>query len=371
LRNKFYLFMITLFLNHFTSFAFAERRDLRNWNDPYRKIILAYLNEITDKSSRNYIPVEDRYAVVDLDGTVLTERPDYFHGFVSKKHLLKKLQKNPQLEKQEIYRAIRNQDEKYIRSHIKEWILKSFSGERLSFLHGFTMDLFENFRTSFKGKTYSSMFLLPSVELLELLRKKSFKVYIVTTAQQEIVRPLVHKYLKIPPVQVIGSMVAFKTDKNYNFIREEKFWQPISYDRGKVLRFRERTGKDPVFGFGNSTNDTQMLKYVNSSKYRSMVLVLHHDDPREVVYTKRKMLVEAKKRAWLIVKMKEAFKQVYGKLDFVKPHYETEEGSKAVSRKKKGGVRAIWWGVGGLLVLLVVIGGIVMIKKANRGNAPG
>ncbi|MGM0597080.1 MAG: haloacid dehalogenase-like hydrolase [Myxococcota bacterium] len=371
MKNKLYFLIITLFLNLLTSLAIAKRRDLKNWNQPYRKAILDYLNDITAKSSKNYIPVKDRYAVVDLDGTVLTERPDYFHGFVSKKHLLEKLQKNTQLQKEELYQALRNQDEKYIRSHVKEWILNSFSGEKLSYLHGFTMNLFENYQTSFKGKTYSSMFLLPSVELLELLKKKSFKVYIVTTAQQEIVRPLVHKYLKIPPVQVIGSMVAFKTDKKYNFVREEKFWQPVSHGKGKVLRFRERTGKDPVFGFGNSINDTQMLKYTDSSKYRSMVLVLHHDDPREAVYTKEKMLVEAKKRDWMIIKMKEAFKRVYGKLDFVKPHHETEEGNQTASRRKRGGVQAIWWGACGLMILLVLIGGIVLVKKAKRSKESG
>ncbi len=56
-------------------------RPLVLWNDsaPAKSVLIRYVRTVTSKSSANYIPVEKRVAVFDLDGTLFLETdPTYF-----------------------------------------------------------------------------------------------------------------------------------------------------------------------------------------------------------------------------------------------------------------------------------------------------
>ena len=57
----------------------AEYLSLWTEDAPLRNELIAYMEAITDPSSPDYIPVEDRIAVFDFDGTLFCETdPNYF-----------------------------------------------------------------------------------------------------------------------------------------------------------------------------------------------------------------------------------------------------------------------------------------------------
>ena len=55
---------------------------LPSWNDgETKKAIIAYVKKVTDSTSTDFIPVNDRIATFDNDGTLWAEQPLYFQFF--------------------------------------------------------------------------------------------------------------------------------------------------------------------------------------------------------------------------------------------------------------------------------------------------
>ena len=59
----------------------SKAGDFKYWadNSPAKQSLVNYVKDVTNKKSTNFIPVEDRIAVFDLDGTLICETtPSYF-----------------------------------------------------------------------------------------------------------------------------------------------------------------------------------------------------------------------------------------------------------------------------------------------------
>ncbi len=350
--------------------AAAARRPLASWKAPYRTTILKHISAVTTAGSADFIPVTDRIAAFDLDGTLITERPDYFHGFISKQWLKLRVAADPKLSELPVYKAVLSEDKVFLRKNLTEWLLESFAGETLEQIHAFSLKHFAQTPTVKGGKPFAALWYLPMVELIEHLKSRGFRVYVVSTAQQEIIRAVIAHYLKLDPANVLGSMAAFEPrgrgKKISDLVRVKKAWTPFCHGKGKVLRFRERVGRAPVFAAGNSTNDIALLYYAASTKYRSMNLVLDHDDPREHIYAKSQMLALAKKEGWQVVSMKKAFTTLYGPLDFVRPACADSTSAGEVT---PGPQRTLLFAgsIAGMVLLLL---GAVLLVRLRRGPAP-
>ena len=63
----------------YASLASAEPHDpLQSWNDgPAKKAIVDFVRATTDKSNSHFVPLEDRIATFDQDGTTWVEHPIY------------------------------------------------------------------------------------------------------------------------------------------------------------------------------------------------------------------------------------------------------------------------------------------------------
>jgi hypothetical protein len=52
---------------------------LPSWNEgPVKQTVLGFVGEVTDAGGDNFVPVEERVAVFDNDGTLWSEKPTYF-----------------------------------------------------------------------------------------------------------------------------------------------------------------------------------------------------------------------------------------------------------------------------------------------------
>jgi hypothetical protein len=78
---------------------------------------------------------------------------------------------------------------------------------------------------------------------------------------------------------------------------------------------RDRVGRPPIFAGGNANGDVHMLQYVNKRPgVRGLSLLVHHaDDERDIAYDAgaEDALKAAAENGWIVVKVRENWKQVY------------------------------------------------------------
>jgi len=302
-----------------------------------------------------YIPHHARIAALDLDGTLIVEKPDYFHGQVSKAFVRQRAARDPSLATNPLVRAVLDNDDKTLLKNLKEFLLFSMENETAETVRDFTVKTGRETLNPLFGKPAAELIYLPMIELIEALRVRGFEVFIITTAQQDVVQAFLWDTLRIEPHHVIGSGVSYDWDFGAGVGRRgKKFIEPLCHGAGKPARIWDRVGAWPVFAAGNSTNDVDMLSSTALSGYRTLNLAIEHDHPDEAVYGKPEFLEIAKKNGWMIVSMKRDFLRLWGR-----PMPE------AVSRPASPRLAAGWWilwlGAAG-----VALGAVVLVRRRRR-----
>ena len=79
----------------------------------------------------------------------------------------------------------------------------------------------------------------------------------------------------------VGDLDYLYKDGASSLVRQGAFLDPNVGGKGKAEIIRNRIGRQPVFAFGNSMGDLEMLQYATSGRYPSLGLILVHDDPDE------------------------------------------------------------------------------------------
>ena len=161
----------------------------------------------------------------------------------------------------------------------------------------------------------------PMLELLSYLRSRGFKTFIVSGGGVEFMRPWVEKAYGIPPEQVVGSSGVTKLEQRPNgpVLLKEAQIEFIDDGPGKPVGIHRFIGRRPVFAFGNSDGDQQMLEWTAAGPGpRFMGLVHHTDSEREWAYDRQssigrldKALDAASARRWVVADMKRDWKRIY------------------------------------------------------------
>ena len=296
-----------------------------------------FMAAITDESSDGYIPVEDRIAVFDLDGTLFCETdPNYFDYTLLKYRVLE----DP------TYKNKASDFEKEVANKIKEQneTGKSFSGLEVdhgkavaSAFAGMTLKEFNDYIQEFKKQAmpsydgmlrgegwYESM-----LQVVDFLKENDFTVYIVSGTDRLIVRGIAYNSpLGLPNRQIIGSdelLVASHQGNEdglkYTFTDEDELilggeFLIKNLKTNKVTVIAQEIGQQPVLSFGNSTGDASMAEYVTSNNpYRSLAFMLCCDDTvRENgdESKARKMFELCEEFDWVPISMKDDWTTIYG-----------------------------------------------------------
>ena len=296
-----------------------------------------FMAAITDESSDGYIPVEDRIAVFDLDGTLFCETdPNYFDYTLLKYRVLE----DP------TYKNKASDFEKEVANKIKEQneTGKSFSGLEVdhgkavaSAFAGMTLKEFNDYIQKFKKQampSYDGMlrgegWYEPMLQVVDFLKANDFTVYIVSGTDRLIVRGIAYNSpLGLPNRQIIGSdelLVASHqgnedglkytfTDEDELILGGEFFIKNLKTN--KVTVIAQEIGQQPVLSFGNSTGDASMAEYVTSNNpYRSLAFMLCCDDTvRENgdESKARKMFELCEEFDWVPISMKDDWTTIYG-----------------------------------------------------------
>jgi hypothetical protein len=160
------------------------------------------------------------------------------------------------------------------------------------------------------------------LELMAYLRANGFTTYIVSGGGIEFMRPWTEKIYGIPPGQVVGSSGVTKFQINANgdasLIKLPKV-EFVDDGPGKPVGINRFIGRHPIFAFGNSDGDLQMLQWTASGKGPRFMGIVHHTDAeREYAYDRHSHIGKldkawdvAVKRGWNVVNMKTDWKVIY------------------------------------------------------------
>ena len=172
------------------------------------------------------------------------------------------------------------------------------------------------------NRPYNELIYQPMIELLTYLRANGFKTFIVSGGGVEFMRVWAEKAYGIPPEQVVGSsgVVKFQMDASGkpSLLKTSKI-EFVDDDPGKPVGINRFIGRRPIFAFGNSDGDLQMLQWTAAGEGARFAGIVHHTDAaREYAYDRPskigqldKALDEAGAKGWTVVDMKKDWKTVF------------------------------------------------------------
>ncbi len=312
--------------------AFAND-PLASWNDgPAKQAIIAFVEKVTKAGSPDFVPVPERIATFDQDGTLWTEHPIYSQVAYCLSRIPAVVAAKPELKDAEPFKTVLSGDREAIAAlPMKDWeVILSAT------LTGMTTDQFqadvrawlESAKDPRWKRPYTELTFEPMQELLRYMRSKGFKTYIVTGGGQDFVRVYSEKVYGIPPEQVVGTIGGTKYGYDANgkpiLTKEPKLLLNDDH-AGKPEGIHLMIGRRPYAAFGNSIGDQQMLEYTKAgSGPRLAMLVLHDDAAREYAYGPAKGLPDTKfgtfpqeyydlavKNGWIVISMKNDWKRIF------------------------------------------------------------
>lgn len=299
---------------------------LPSWNDGKTKeAIINYVEEVTDSSSANFIPVADRIATFDNDGTLWSEQPAYFQLFFALDRIKALAPEHPEWKTRQPFKAVLDNDMQALMGQgekgLVELVMVTHAGNTTEEFEKIVKDWIATAKHPTKQKLYKELVFQPMLELLDYLRANGFKTFIVSGGGIEFMRPWAEEVYGIPKDQVVGSSVETEYDWNDgNPVIRRLAKLDLNDDKeGKPVGIHRYIGRKPVFAAGNSDGDLQMLRWIDSNPLKTFKLYIHHTDAvREWAYDREshigrfdKGLDEAMEKGWTVSSMKADWKVVY------------------------------------------------------------
>ncbi|WP_430387873.1 HAD family hydrolase [Dyella sp. 20L07] len=317
---------LLLALVMWTNVALAAQDPLPSWNDGAAKQqIEAFVKKTTTTGSPDFVAPEKRIAVFDNDGTLWAEQPIYFEFFFVLDQVKAQSPQHPEWKTTEPFKSALAGDMKGLAASGEKGAAQLMAATHA----GMTTDEFaqrvnqwvSTARHSKTHRVYTEMVYQPMLELLHYLRDNGFKTYIVSGGGQDFMRAWAEATYGIPPEQVIGSEGELKFELHDGkpvLIKEAKV-ALIDDHAGKPVGIERFIGRRPVFAFGNSDGDQQMLEWTASGDGARLAGLVHHTDAeREFAYDRQspvgkldKALDEATAKGWTVVDMKKDWNQIF------------------------------------------------------------
>ena len=303
--------------------AVAQPSDpLPSWNEGTAKAaIVAFVAKTTRQGSPDFVPVPERIATFDNDGTLWAEKPFYFQVFFALDRVKALAPKHPEWKTQEPFASLLRGDlEGAMKGGDKallDIVMATHAGMTTA---AFEQDVKQWIATARHPQTkrlFTDMVYQPMLELLAYLRANGFKTFIVSGGGIEFMRPWTEAVYGVPPEQVVGSSIKTQYELRPDGPVLLRLPQVAFVDdkAGKPVGINEHIGRRPVAAFGNSDGDQQMLEWTTiAPKGARLALLVHHTDAaREYAYDKgaEKALAEAKARNWTVVDMQRDWKVIY------------------------------------------------------------
>ncbi len=299
---------------------------LPSWNDDLsKKAIVEFVMKVTEEGSPDFVPVPERIATFDNDGTLWAEQPMYFQLAFAIDRVKTLAIQHPEWKDKEPFASLLKGDVNGVlaggEKAMFEILMATHAGITTEEFEQIVKDWVVSAKHPESGRLYTEMVYQPMLELLAYLRANGFKTFIVSGGGIEFMRPWTEKVYGIPPEQVVGSSIKTKFELRDGIpvlvrLPELNF---IDDKAGKPVGINQYIGRCPIAAFGNSDGDLQMLQWTTAGKGARLALIVHHTDAdREWAYNRYssvgrldKALDEAKAKGWTIVDMKNDWKTIF------------------------------------------------------------
>ena len=304
----------------------ARKDPLLSWNDgPAKQAIVDFVVAVTDKNNPQFVPLEERIATFDNDGTLLIEQPLPFQALFVMDRVRSLAPQHPEWKEQQPFKAVLEKDSKALAATgmqgVSKLMMATHAGMTTEEFERIVKDWLEKVRHPKFNQPYTNIVYQPMLELLSYLRANGFRVFVVSGGGGEFMRIFSEKLYGIPPEQVIGSSIVTRYEVRNGIpvlVREPKL-EFIDDKEGKPVAINKFIGRRPIAAFGNSDGDFQMLEWVSAGTGARFGLLIHHDDAeREFAYDRDsdiakldRGLDEAQRRGWTIVSMKKDWKRIF------------------------------------------------------------
>jgi len=300
---------------------------LTSWIDrPARRVIEAFVEQTVSKG----VPVKERVAVFDNDGTLWCEKPMPIQVDFILRRLSEMALADPELRDRQPWKAAYERDYGWLSNVIEEHYagndtnVKRLMAGFVAAFEGITIEDFEAKSETFLrrtqhptlGRGYLECAYKPMVELLAYLEANGFANYIASGGGRDFMRPVTQELYGIPRDRVIGTASTFEYTSNDDGGAITHKAETDFLDDGpqKPIRIWSRTGRRPILAAGNSNGDIPMLEFTyQPNRPYLRLLLLHDDDQREFAYTTgaERSLEQAVKLGWTIVSMRDDWATVF------------------------------------------------------------
>lgn len=304
---------------------------LPSWNDGKTKeAILNYVASVTDPNQATFVPVEERIAVFDNDGTLWCEKPMYIQLDFLLRKLAAQAEHDESLRSKQPWQSAWEKDYDWLGGAVTKHyqgddgdlkvllggILTLAEGQPVEQLEADAAAFIDNEQHSTLGLTYRDCIYHPMLELLQYLQTKGFINYIVSGGGRDFMRGFTKELYGIPRERVIGSRVTYQylEGSGGGSIVQKAELDVVDDGPGKPVQIWNTIGRRPILAAGNSNGDLQMLTFARGSSLPAFrLLVLHDDADREFEYTAgaENALSTAQEQDWTVISMKNDWKTVF------------------------------------------------------------
>ena len=301
---------------------------LPSWNEgAAKRNILKFVQDVTTEGSPNYVPLAERIATFDNDGTLWSEQPVYFQVVVRPRPPQGACGETSRMEGETAVQGRAGGRPEGLAALGEKGFVELIAATHA----GMTTEEFDSDRRKIgwpppgtrvsNGRTRDLVY-QPMLELLAYLRANGFKTFIVSGGGVEFMRAWADKVYGIPPEQVVGSSIVTQIRTARRQTRPPARLPKIQFIDDKRRQARghpNAIGRRPIAAFGNSDGDLEMLQWTTAGRGPRFGLIVHHTDAiREWAYDRKslvgrldKALDEASKEGWTVVDMKKDWKVIY------------------------------------------------------------
>jgi phosphoglycolate phosphatase-like HAD superfamily hydrolase len=304
---------------------------LSSWRDgPTRRAIIEFVERACGESGAAAVPVEERVAVFDNDGTLWCEKPMPIQLDFILRRLVQMAQVQPELRERQPWKAAYERDYGWLGALMTEHYagndtnVRTLAAGILAAYAGISVEDFEKESDAFLrsamhpslGRGYLECAYAPMVELLGYLKANGFTNYIASGGGRDFMRPVSQDMYGIPRERIIGSSTtfAYSSDGPGGTITHKPEADYLDDGPEKPVRIWNRTGRRPLLAAGNSNGDAAMLEFTHHADRPTLrLLVLHDDAEREFDYTTgaEQALKQAKTDGWTVASIKNDWTTVF------------------------------------------------------------
>lgn len=329
------LVLITAFIVLFSCSGKSSENFFTYWNDDSKVVseLKTFVEKATDKNNKDFIPVDDRIAVFDMDGTIFCETdPTYNEYLMIFDIILNTYDKN----NEEDVKLVNEINEVLRTGYVSDELELKLSEIEYRYYQNMTIEEYTSYiktyldkdTNGYKNLKVKDALYKPMLQVIKYLQANDFTVYVVSGSERNFVRAVVCDGASIKPNNVIGMDFTLKSTKQGNeknsvhqFKRDEDVIISgpsidVNIKTHKVFSIAEEIGKIPVLAFGNSTGDFSMMEYVlKNNKYKSKgFMVLCDDNVRENGNLEKASMIKSvsDENGYNTISMKDDWKTIYG-----------------------------------------------------------